>query len=129
MAGVHRQATARRVTCAGALSGRICVVCVCVCNCVVYVSPTGTAPRCFTVPRGLQPTGQFPGRPPLVKAVSAPISKQYMWAPGASRGKTLISKPREGKFSPSKLPMKTADASRQGPTQKAKCVWKQQIMW
>ena len=89
----------------------------------------GTAPRCFTVPRGLQPTGQFPGRPPLVKAVSAPISKQYMWAPGASRGKTLISKPREGKFSPSKLPMKTADASRQGPTQKAKCVWKQQIMW
>ena len=88
------------------------------------------APRGFTVPRGLQRREPVPGRQ-ASKGANAPASKQYMWAPGASRSKPLISKPQEVKPVPTKLLLKpaSADASRQGPTQKAKCVWKQQIMW
>ena len=88
----------------------------------------GTAPLGIRVPRGLRP--QVSGRPAL-KGANAPVSKQYMWAPGASRGKPLISKQQEAKPAPTKVPLKPAavDSSRQGPTQKAKCVWKQQIMW
>jgi hypothetical protein len=91
------------------------------------------APRGFTVPRGLKAREPVPGRQES-KGANAPASKPYMWAPGASRSKPLISKPQDFKpirIPTAKLPQKpaAADASRQGPTQKAKCVWKQQIMW
>ena len=90
------------------------------------------ATRGFTVDRGLQ------RRAPVAVSKGANAAKQYMWAPGASRSKPLISKPQDFKpirsriaCLPAKVPLKpaAADASRQGPTQKAKCVWKQQIMW
>ena len=99
-------------------------------------SALNAATRGFTVDRGLQRRAPVPIV--VSKGANAPASKQYLWAPGASRSKPLIAKPQEFKpirsrlaCVPTKLPLKpaAADASRQGPTQKAKCVWKQQIMW
>lgn len=79
------------------------------------------------------------GKPLLIKGVNAPISKhttsssKHMWVkrpPGAAQkmGKTLVPPQQMGKpgLSPSR---KAAEPMRHGPTQKAKCVWKQQIMW
>ena len=91
-----------------------------------------TPPRGFTVPRGLQPPKASVQRQ-VSKGANAPASKQCMWAPGTSKAKPLISKAQDFKpiRVPTKLPPNPAatDASRHGPTQKAKCVWKQQIMW
>ena len=93
---------------------------------------TATPPRGFTVPRGLQPPKASVQRQ-VSKGANAPASKQCMWAPGTSKAKPLISKAQDFKpiRVPTKLPPKpaAAGASRHGPTQKAKCVWKQQIMW
>ena len=51
MAEVYRQIrSARRVVrCRAAF---VSCVCACVYNCVVYVSPTGTAPRCYRLHMG-----------------------------------------------------------------------------
>lgn len=76
-----------------------------------------------------------------IKGVNAPISKhvtpssKHMWAkrhPGVAQkmGKPLTPSQQMGEPVPS-ISQKVGEPTRQaqGPTSKAKCVWKQQIMW
>ena len=57
----------------------------------------------------------------FMKGVNVPISKQHVWAKGPPGASQRIGKPA--------LSTTKGSTPKNGPTQRTKCVWKQQVTW
>jgi len=90
------------------------------------VDVLGDAFGCGTFPTApMKPRADKLGRPMMVgmmKGVSVPISKHHTWARPPTGAPQRMGKPAGGT-------KHNAKGSGSGPTQRNKCVWKQQVTW